>query len=174
MTCTVGESATSERPPVAAVCSRTADLLSCQLCPSSPTFWRNTPRPPTPTDALDGGLPVVDDAPDRWAGTLDWSKNGLTPARSEPDYRNGGWKSWPCVMCGNPTITRTFGKDLPTHKVCAEKWYAEHPHVPLPPVGKSKTRQGEGGGTVATRDDQRHESDLFSADMADLDALVNE
>ncbi len=35
-------------PPV---CTGAGNMLSCQLCPSSPTFWRNTPYPPAPNDA---------------------------------------------------------------------------------------------------------------------------
>jgi hypothetical protein len=127
-------------------CHGAGNLLSCQLCPESPTWWKNTPRPPTPAEARPGGL-TIDPGSDRHAGSLDWSKNGLSPATCQRS--RDGWTTWPCQACGKPAMTKTV-KDVPMHKVCAERWYAEHPNVPLPPIAsKHKGRAIEGDGEAA-------------------------
>lgn len=76
---------------------------ACQLCPNSPTYWRDQPASPTPagqTALRAAPLPQHEDG-------LDWSKHRIgSPA--------------PCRVCGKPALMRDeYGQ--PCHKVCAEQ-----------------------------------------------------
>lgn len=77
-------------------------IPACQLCPNSPTYWRDQPASPTPTVTA-GPTPPPPSA----AGGLDWSK-----------HRSGD--PAPCRVCRKPAFMRdAAGK--PCHKVCAEQ-----------------------------------------------------
>jgi hypothetical protein len=111
-------------------CASRGNLLACQLCPQSPTYWRNTARPPA-ADPWDNTLPMggtrieasVSPA-EVWKGTLNWGKG------------SGAWWEWgkpkPCVICTVKTEQRS-PKSKPCHKACAERWeHAKANGLPLP------------------------------------------
>lgn len=150
---------------VGLICTGAGNLTACQLCPKSETYWRNSPRPPIPADANPAGLPPIDE-PDRWDGTLDWSKGGLTPAGAIYGQPR------PCVMCGRGTNTLSPGKGVPTHKTCAEDFYRTHPRARRPPVAQNRKRKGEGDGL--NPEERRMEVDLRTHDLNLLDMLITE
>lgn len=98
-------------------CSGTDDIPACQLCPESPSYWRNF-DPPPPVEGA--GIELVE-LPKRVA--LDWTKNGPDGAapRIHPPR--------PCVLCRKPSILLSPRKKVPMHKVCAEGWYEQHPEA---------------------------------------------
>lgn len=77
---------------------------ACQLCPSSPTYWRDQ-APTAPTAVQVAVAPAA--APRSPSGGLDWS------AHKAGDRR-------PCRLCGNPAFTRD-ANGRPCHKTCAEQ-----------------------------------------------------
>jgi hypothetical protein len=123
------------------------------------------PTLPPPADASPAGLPLNDE-PDRWDGTLDWSKGGATPA--DTIYGNAR----PCIVCGRPTWLLSPSKKVPTHKVCAEEFYRAHPKARRPPVAHHRNRKGEGDGL--NPEDRRTEVDLRTQDLNLLDMLITE
>jgi hypothetical protein len=101
------------------VCEETGDMLQCQLCPASPTYWRNQP----PSE--DAPLPASEPA-----ARLEWGLSWGVAA----DVRGGAlWRGTQrCVRCGKPTITTSppserypHGRHI--HKLCAELWMRAHP-----------------------------------------------
>lgn len=108
-------------------CAGRGNLLACQLCPQSPTYWRNTAPPPVPDPWNGDGestLTGVTSPAEAWKGTLNWGKG------------SGAWWEWgrpkPCVICTVKTEQRS-PKSKPCHKVCAERWeHAKANGLPLP------------------------------------------
>ncbi|NES28954.1 hypothetical protein GCE86_19645 [Micromonospora terminaliae] len=76
---------------------------ACQLCPSSPTYWRNRPPSPAPTGQA---TPTATALPERTGGLV-WSGH----ATGDP---------MPCRLCGRPALMRD-AEGRPCHKVCAEQ-----------------------------------------------------
>ncbi|MGW3854729.1 hypothetical protein [Micromonospora arida] len=75
---------------------------ACQLCPTSPTYWRDQEPSPAPT-----AVPVTAAAPvDRPQGFV-WSHH----ATGDP---------LPCRLCRKPAIMRD-AEGRPCHKTCAEQ-----------------------------------------------------
>lgn len=76
---------------------------ACQLCPTSPTYWRD--QPPTPAPAVDQA-PAQPAGPHGLSAGLDWSRHKTGPPV-------------PCRLCGLVAVMRDED-DRPCHKVCAE------------------------------------------------------
>lgn len=120
--CLPAEVATPERPEgVPVTCGSAGTLPLCQLCPNSPTYWRDNYDPPPATpeqraEAKAGLVPLAD------RGTVfDWSRTLKSP------------KTESCVICGHGT-RQLSPKGKPCHKSCAEKWQNEHRSAPKSPT----------------------------------------
>jgi hypothetical protein len=52
----------------------------------------------------------------------------VAPLRVVLDWRKGQVSAQPapCVLCGQPALCRSPGKDVPCHKGCAEAWITAH------------------------------------------------
>ncbi|MEU9516611.1 hypothetical protein [Micromonospora sp. NPDC048169] len=77
---------------------------ACQLCPNSPTYWRDQPPSDTATSPVtpEASAPRADHS-----GGLNWSSH----ATGDP---------LPCRICRKPAFMRD-GEGRPCHKVCAER-----------------------------------------------------
>lgn len=74
---------------------------ACQLCPSSPTYWRD--QAPTPAPAAQASTAALRPP----SGGLDWSTHKAGDRR-------------PCRLCGDPAFMRD-ANGRPCHKTCAEQ-----------------------------------------------------
>jgi hypothetical protein len=94
-------------------CQQDGTLLSCQLCPHSPTYWRNTATPPAtnPWNGT-GGNPVPD--------LTGWIDN-----RDDPTE--------PCILCNihTPWISP---RGIRCHPACADTWSRQHRKAPDAPA----------------------------------------
>ncbi|MDH6460890.1 hypothetical protein M2302_001056 [Micromonospora sp. A200] len=77
---------------------------ACQLCPTSPTYWRD--QPPSPAPPQQTAAPATAQ-PERTGSGLVWSSH----ATGDPA---------PCRICRRPALMRD-GEGRPCHKVCAEQ-----------------------------------------------------
>jgi hypothetical protein len=99
------------------ICATAGDIPACQLCPRSPTYWRDQPPAP-PADPTAAGLTAPDPLSELGA-MLDWSGGSVGPPS-------------PCVICGKDAILRS-PKGQPCHKYpCAEQWQAAHHRTTTP------------------------------------------
>jgi hypothetical protein len=116
-------------------CDAAGTLPSCQLCPLSPTYWRNS-APESSAEPWNGTRPNPD-TPE----PISMEALGEVEASRPVDYshaidattgskRNPGWyavsnprDAKPCTLCARPTIMRS-PKHVPCHKVCAEEFNA--------------------------------------------------
>jgi hypothetical protein len=101
------------------ICEQTGNLPKCQLCPRSPTYWRDQPAAPAPVAA------ETPRAITPWGTVLNWGMGAQTHGRGL-DHGDR-----PCSICDQPSITisppskkHPFG--VSAHKVCAEQWTSQH------------------------------------------------
>lgn len=115
----------------AKVCTEAGNMLACQLCPLSPTYWRNEPHHlahQTAPGTHDPNCPACN--PDPWDGRQD---------PEPPDIDETGWHQdktplpeerglWPriledmrCVLCHIPTPW-VSPKGSRCHPSCARTW----------------------------------------------------
>lgn len=137
--CVIDQGPEHERVPGGRDCTGRGNLLSCQLCPKSPTYWRNT-APPTSADpyrpeaqyAPNTGLvvgPVTDYR--YWPGNRTKTRDA--------DRWGTGPDAWCVEGCGRKTRLRSPQRKradgsviggVPVHMVCAEAYYRTHDRRP--------------------------------------------